>query len=81
MSYQLIEHAVVAAVVLGALLSATARWWPARLQPIKRWRKGAASGCGSGCGGCSSGTACTPSSRPVNTVQVVRLPHSKHQAR
>lgn len=83
MSYQLIETTLVSGTVLVAVLYAMSRWWPARLQPIKRWRREASSaGCGSGCGGCSSqGGGCGTSSRNEGGVQRVSMPTSRRTAR
>jgi len=84
MSYQLIETAIVSGSILAAGLYAAARWWPARLQPIKRWRREATAGCGSGsgCGGCSSqGGGCGTPSRTEGGFQRVAMPASRRTAR
>jgi hypothetical protein len=81
MSYQIIEAALVGAMLVGAVLYAASRWWPASLQPIKRWRKTAAGGCGSGCGSCSSGGGCSTPASPVNQAQVITPPRSLRQPR
>lgn len=82
MSYQWIEATLVSGTVLAAVLYAMSRWWPARLQPIKRWRREAAAGCGSGCGGCSSqGGGCGTPSRTEGGVQRVAMPASRRTAR